>query len=294
MSEIYEPIEFFPLKPAIEETVLYDRDQIRIVAKEINYSEYEAEVHLVIENRTSDTLWFTSNANAFGYKCNSINGYMFSFGDLDEYVGAGYSFEMTASIYGAELFKYGITDIADMELSFRIIDEEDEEILTGPCAIRTSIADTYDYSGISFANGMSDPRAEEEYGYCVVGTVDARIYDMLDLIVDSVILLESPDNKTLIALEATNNSSERRSLAIENVVVNGTAAPSHIRTSESINPGKKAVLFFSVDFFLDGLDDSIRNEKGIDAISSISFDLTQTNIKCTPSTVTLGLAPDEE
>ena len=64
----------FKHEATIAETVLLDKDGIRITATDLVYGSYAAELHLTFENNTGKDLTFVSNS--IGYSCNSVNGYM--------------------------------------------------------------------------------------------------------------------------------------------------------------------------------------------------------------------------
>ena len=287
-----KPIVFFPLQPSIEETVLYDKDQIRIIAKDITYSKRSADISLVFENMTSKNLSFYSNTLA--YNCNSINGHMFSFGYVNEDVAAGQTVETKVSISGSELVLYGITDIADIELAFRIKDD-DNEILTGPCSIKTSLADTYDYSTVSLANGISDQRVQNEYGYSIISISDTKIYDSLGLSISSELVLESKDGEKLIALEVSNSGNELKYLSLGNISINGLTIEQSTWTTLAISPGKTGTL----DFVVDGpVEESIRELVGTPTVSKVTFDLTQKDSEYDaledPASISLQLPGDEK
>ena len=64
----------FSHEGTIEETVLIDNQDVKITAKELVYTDYSADLKLLVENRTDKTLTFSSGK--YSKKRNSVNGYM--------------------------------------------------------------------------------------------------------------------------------------------------------------------------------------------------------------------------
>lgn len=80
-------IESFKTTATIEETVLYDENNVKITATGLNYTDYVAELNVMIENNGDKDLSFI--CNSVGYNCNAINGYMVDDGYLSADVAAG-------------------------------------------------------------------------------------------------------------------------------------------------------------------------------------------------------------
>ena len=135
----FEPREF-KKTATIEETVLVDESGVKITAKELTYSNYAAELILVIENNSDKDLSFI--ANSVGYSCNSINGYMIPEGYLNCDVAAGKKANDTIPIGYDTLMLYGIYEIADIEIGFDISDDDYNHTYTGPRTIQTTAVDS--------------------------------------------------------------------------------------------------------------------------------------------------------
>ena len=143
----------FQKTASIEETILYNSDDILITATELGYTDYSADISVVIENNSEKDLTFISNS--IGYSCNSVNGYMIADGYINSSVAAGKKANETLSLSYDMLRLYGIFEIADIEIGFDISDDEYNHIYTGPCQVRTSIADQYDYQRQSYREQSS-------------------------------------------------------------------------------------------------------------------------------------------
>lgn len=123
-------VQFDP-SAVIEETILVDESDIKITATGLKYTAYDVKLSLAIENNSSQDLSFYSGTLA--YSCNSVNGYMVDDGYLNADVAAGKKANETVSISVDELTLLGCSDIADIELGFRVTDDDyNEYLLTGP------------------------------------------------------------------------------------------------------------------------------------------------------------------
>ena len=125
----------------IHETVLVDEAGIKITAKSLEVNEiFGPEIKLLIENNSGKDLTFQCR-NA------SVNGYMVdTMMSVDVVNGKKANDSLT--FMEADLDACGIDAIADMEFSFHIFDtaEWDDYLDTDMIQIKTSIADTFEYS----------------------------------------------------------------------------------------------------------------------------------------------------
>lgn len=80
-------VEMFSSQATIEETVLVDESDVKITATGLSYTDYSAELSLLIENNTDLDLSFYSGTA--GYSCNAVNGYMSDEGYMNVDVSAG-------------------------------------------------------------------------------------------------------------------------------------------------------------------------------------------------------------
>lgn len=288
-EEDFQPLSYFPLKPTINETVLYDSDEICITAKEITYDKYQATVSLLLENKTDVPLEFFSNTLACPY--NSVNGHMLSFGYMYEEVPASDSVETTMGVSGADLSLFNIWDIADLELAFYVRDDDNNiKILTGPCSIKTSLFDKYDYSSVSVRTGLANKSLQREQGYTVINSNDAVIYDKQGVLVNEEVIMVNRSGETIIIMEAENTSDQTVYLEVNDVTINGLMVYDGIWTGEAINPGKTASLSMTVN---DVIDDDVRSLLKIEEYSDISFEMILEDMESTalasPAKLKIGL-----
>lgn len=125
----------------ISEAVLVDEAGVKILAKELAVDGfYGPEIKLLIENNSGKDLTFQCR-NA------SVNGYMVdTMMSVD--VANGKKANDGLIFMESDLEACGINAIADMEFAFHIFDTADWEdyLDTDPIQIKTSIADTFEYS----------------------------------------------------------------------------------------------------------------------------------------------------
>ena len=96
----------FSKKATIEEKVLYDKDNVKITATNLEYGEEAANLKLKIENNSKKKLTFS--AGTMGYGVNAINGFMVSGGYLNCEADAGESIDEEMSFDYEELILLGI------------------------------------------------------------------------------------------------------------------------------------------------------------------------------------------
>jgi hypothetical protein len=125
----------------IAETVLVDEAGVKITAKGLDYESFlGVKVKLLIENNSGKDLTFQCRDS-------SVNGYMVdTLMSVDVVNGKKANDSLTLSDSDLELC--GINEIADIELSFHIFESDgwDTYLDTNKVQIKTSIADTYNYS----------------------------------------------------------------------------------------------------------------------------------------------------
>ena len=291
-TEIFEPIEMFVEKPTIEPTVLYDQGNICITATGIHYSSYQAELALLLENNT-ETEW-SIYSNTLAYACNSVNGYMIPCGYVVEDLPAHSSVETTAKFLASDLVIFHITDIADIEMAFMLRDDDHNYIYTGPCPIKTSLADTYDYSSASYVAGVTNSWLSQEYNYTIIDTLKSKLYDANNVVIDSGVIMKNKDDNLDISLEVQNRSGKPITFSIENLSINGLIIYTGTWDSTTINSGKKAVLDIDLDSVVDdGVSKYINNNNP----SIVDFELVQYdtngNLLSSPSPVHLSFGGEE-
>ena len=256
----------FQKTASIEETILYNSDDILITATELGYTDYSADISVVIENNSEKDLTFISNS--IGYSCNSVNGYMIADGYINSSVAAGKKANDTLSLSYDMLRLYGIFEIADIEIGFDISDDEYNHIYTGPCQIRTSIADQYDYQRQSYRETVVSDGAAGYFGYTIPYFSDKALYDQGGIKVASSLFMEKNDDGSAVLLEVENNAEQSVRATMADIYLNGLGVYSGTWSSMNINPGKKGIL--DLDFST-LLADELRDAYGIQSVGTVTL-----------------------
>lgn len=256
----------FQKTASIEETILYNSDDILITATELGYTDYSADISVVIENNSEKDLTFISNS--IGYSCNSVNGYMIADGYINSSVAAGKKANETLSLSYDMLRLYGIFEIADIEIGFDISDDEYNHIYTGPCQVRTSIADQYDYQRQSYRETVVSDGAAGYFGYTIPYFSDKALYDQGGIKVASSLFMEKNDDGSAVLLEVENNAEQSVRATMADIYLNGLGVYSGTWSSMNINSGKKGIL--DLDFST-LLADELRDAYGIQSVGTVTL-----------------------
>ena len=207
----------------IEPTVLVDENGIKITANDIKYANNQIQLGITLENNTEKDISVT--AGTLGYSVNSINGYMTRDGYVNADIAPGMKSNETVYFDTSELELMGVTDVADIEIGFNIDDKDYNNIMkTGPIAIKTSLADSYDCGKDSFQEALNTGNIGR-YGADVVAVKNDEIYNQNGIIIGTEALLEKDGNQ-LVILEAENTGAEPVNLRIGSIEINGLVVAS--------------------------------------------------------------------
>ena len=264
----------FDQTATIEETVLWDKNNVKITATDLTYGNYSAELELLIENNSEEELSFVSGS--VGYDRNSINGYMAADGFLNCDVAAGKKAMDTIAFSYSELMLYGIYVIADIEIGFDIEDKDYNDTYTGPLPIKTSAAETYDYETPHYRNTIAGKDTQLEYGYTVPYFSDAVCYAEKGLTIASSVLMTDEDGEELLLLEVVNDSEKTIFVSSENIRFNDLLVCSSTWSCDAIVAGKTGIVSIGLSSVLEA---EFYAAYGIDKIGAISVDLTFTDEK---------------
>lgn len=222
----------------VTEAVLYDENGFKITVKGLSEGYSGPEFNLLLENHSGKNVIIEADSV-------SVNGYMAS-AYLYTTVSDGKKVNDTLSIDQDQLDLCGISDIAEVEVVFEVIEDEtyDEILLTDPLTITTDKAEgfeyTFDDSGALAYEGeglrvVVKGLKEDEYGY------ETCLYLYIENNLDKDIILEANDSS-----------------------VNGFMLNGYIWAQ--VNAGKRAVE--PIEFNNDDLE-----ENGISTIEDIEFSL---------------------
>ena len=267
-SESAEKLRNFSREGTIEETVLYDENNVKITAKNLIYNNYAAEISLVLENNSQQPLTFLSQTN--NYSRNTINGCMAPGGYLNCDIEPGKKSMETLHFDYDNLRMWGIFDISQLQLGFQIQDDEYNVVAsTGIIDLPTSLSGSSHEAPVSFFESFTGQAAANHFGYQVLQASEECLYEEGGLkILSSAIAVK--DRNQAVFLEVQNSSDAVIHAGIVNIAVNGLLLSSHGYSAEAVNPGARAVVPIRL---YDLTDPETAELFGIDQISSVSFDL---------------------
>lgn len=259
-------LENFDTGATIKETVIYNENNIKITANELTYGSFSAELSVTIENNSDKNLSFICGSS--GYNANSINGYMVEDGYLNCEIAAGQSETDVISFSFNSLNVYGITSIADIEIGFNIRDDDYNSTYTGPIQIKTSLADSYDYSINRYQKVVNNGAFEDKFDCKINYFADDNLYENYNICITSAAVMTNVDGEPALLLEIENNSNGRISVNTKEMYLNNCLVYDSLWSSDSINANKKYIVNMS-------LSDLAKKYEGdfadISKISEISF-----------------------
>lgn len=256
----------FSQDATVEETVLVDESGIKITATALTYTSSSADVAVTLENNSDKNLTFTCGTAAYGH--NSVNGFMIGDGYLNCDVTAGKNANETISFTTDALRLYGITEIADMELGFKVYDEDYEDVYAGVKELKTSVAADYEYDESCFRKTIMSDAAKNTFDYSVPYFTEEKLCSQSGIEVLSGGFVVNKDSETTILLEAKNTTDQTLYAQAGDVCVNGLYVYDYTCSADIINPGKTAILDIRLD---DLLDENEWEIFGIDGFEDVTF-----------------------
>ncbi len=236
--------------PTIEKTVLWDANNVKITAQELNFTQLServsyAEVELLIENNNETTAKVIAGSQ--GYCCNAINGYMAFDGHFNENVKAGESITTTMEFFLGDLAVYGIDEIAEIQVGFDIEIEDGEEFYTGPQLIKTSVAESFDRTKNTYQETLNGEALGQNTEYVLAAFEEKNVSLMEGVELVSGALVTDGDGEAQLFLEVRNNTEEELrcngiSLDVNNLNVEGWDMIKYF-----IAPGCTCVLQYEVE-----------------------------------------------
>lgn len=220
-----------------DNSVIYDKDGIKITVSEVKLSEEYAEMDITFENNTDDEVHFS------GTKYFAVNGYSVPF-TLFSSVEAGNSDTETVS-FGKFVFdKFGFTDIADVEFIITANDSSYNTIFEELFRIETDKHDSYDYDTDTYLEQLK-AGISPKYGYETADLSEDKIYDGGGFSIISETIFKT-ENGNSLWLEAVNNSEDTVYVVIPDIFING------VYTSESediyLPAGRKKIIEIDTEY----------------------------------------------
>ena len=267
-EESNDTVEEFSKEATIDETVLYDENDVKITATGLNYGNYSADLEVTIENNSDKKLSFVSESMACAL--NSVNGFMVSNGYVNcDVESKGSTSEKLSFDYNA-LMLYGITEIADIQVGFSITDEDFNSIYTGPLQIKTNVADGYDYVAGSerYHKAITNKILLQNYDLKVPYFADDELYSSQGIrLVSEAFAVNSSDERSLL-LEVKNETDKTVYVKTSHIKANDIEIYDSTWSYDTITAGNTTVVNIGLDNILDADEWA---EKGIDSIESVGM-----------------------
>lgn len=264
----------FSKKATIEEKVLYDKDNVKITATNLEYGEEAANLKLKIENNSEKKLTFS--AGTMGYGVNAINGFMVSGGYLNCEADVGESIDEEMSFDYEELILLGMKEIADIRVGFTISDEDFNNIYTKPVQIKTSLANSYDYSKNSknYHKAITSKALKYTYDIDIPYFETDEIYSSNGIKVVSEGYMKNADGDRVLFLEVQNNSENMIYFQTNDLKVNEKKLYDGTWSYDCILAGCTTLVNIDVD---DAIDDLEEQKDSVQKIESVSFKVQAEN-----------------
>ncbi len=263
-----DTIEEFAKDATIEETVLYDKNDVKITATDLNYGNYSANLEVTIENNSDKKLSFVSESVSCAL--NAINGFMISDGYVNCDVESKGSTTEEMSFDYDTLMLYGITEIADIQIGFSMTDDDFNSTDTGVLQLKTSAADSYDYEVGSerYHKAITNKILLQNYDLKVPYFADDELYSSNGIrLVSEAFAVNSSDERSLL-LEVRNETDKTVYVQTSNLKANDVEIYDSAWSYDTITAGNTTIVNIGLD---DVLDEDEWAEKGIDTIESISM-----------------------
>lgn len=268
------PKKMFASRATIEETVMVDQDDVKIIANSIEYDDYRATLNLTIENNSQQNLSF--HCGTLGFSMNTINGCVVSDGYLNSEVSAGMKAKEKVYFDADELMSLGIYDISEIGMAIYVNNEDSDTILqTDLVTVPTSIYDQCDFAEDTIKKAIDDGVWENDLSMDLtyVNTDFACAQEGLNI--SAVVMAKNESGDSVICLDVENTSDEQLALSTKHVEINGVTVLSSTWNTFYMPPHKRILETFRLDTLIDEEFRSIVNQ---DEIGTFKFDLEKIDI----------------
>ncbi len=271
-------IEAFNTSPTIEETVLWDEQDVKVTVTSLDYTSWSAVLNLTLENDSDKPLSFVGGSTSYCWY--AINGYTIDDGFINVTVEPGTVEEGTISFNTTGLMVYGINEIAEIQMGLMVEDEDYNTFILEPQKLETSIAGSYDFDVDTYQEILENG-VFEQLGNC---NIDYLSYDELyssngiSMISEMMMTQEDDEEGTRYALvlEMSNESDNYIYAVLSKVFINDVSVYDYNWTSETMMPNTKAALTIDLNNVASRSDDY--TDKFFDnGVESVSFTLTIKN-----------------
>ena len=248
-------IKNFDKKAKVSSTTIYSGNNVEIELTDFSISDERVELEFDFTNNTDEELEFLSGST--GYSVNSINGYMINDGYVSVDVEPGETESDTMYIDLRNLIANGIMKIADISVGFNIdasdYDSDFDEFYTGAVNLKTSLADSYDYSENVYQNFMKKG-FEKAFDAKVLYFSDKQLLNNSGIEVNSFAVVKT-DDKIAGLLEIKNTNSDEVQSWATDVYINDEEIDTYT-WNQTINEKSTAVVVFDISEFLEDYEGS--------------------------------------
>ena len=265
-------VKEFDTEASIEETEIYNKNDIIITAKDITYSKTYFDINFEFQNNSDEDYSFISGS--VGYSCNSVNGLMTGSGYLNCDVAAGKKAKDHIRYYYDELLIYGIQEVADFEVGFDISDDDYNDIYTGPLEVRTSAYESYDYESDKFLSYFANENSTNLWNHKVDLFEETEIYNRNGIKSTAYCFATNKDQERILLLELINTTGKALKVVTSDLEIDGVILSSSTLSSVTVNPGKRCIVDVELD---SAIDDNFYKELGIDSIGKLAVSVSQKN-----------------
>ncbi len=260
---------------SIEETTLMDIPEATVVANSLTFKNDNAYVEVTATNKTDTKI--SINAGTMGYSGNFVNNYMVTSG----YLGLELEPLETKSdeLYfnGSELHLLGIDKIGEIGLGLNVkynefgsgsVEMNLDGIAKDIASIRTSAYDSVDMNTDTYQDSINNNLVLSATGASLLAFDGNGGFEQSGISVKSICLVKNKDEEVTFFLEIQNNNETTIMATAGDVSVNGVMAYEGLWTSETIAPGKTAIM----DISLTNVTDSISDQVDLNDVSTVGLD----------------------
>ncbi len=256
----------FQTSAIIEETVLYQEQDIRITAEALTYTAHSVDLQLVLENQGSQPRRLLSHTESYGGS--AVNGYMIDVDTpLDVELAPESQEDAVLSFPVEELMRYGIRQVAVLQLGFQIWEEDGAAFETGPAEIRTSAYGHFDADADPYQAALEQGAFAE--GSQIVYMDTTERFGQQDVHMVSAAVVSQENSGPRLLLEVANRSEETARGQVAGLSLNGLGIFYGSGTVDNIHPGATRIVEIPLQL---GMSGETMEAYGISEISRIAFD----------------------
>lgn len=268
VKEEWTPLPELSKEATIEETVIYNDNDVRITANSLKYGGGSVYLNLTFENNSSKELEFI--AESMGHSCNSVNRYMIENGYVNCKVPAGGTGTDEAAFRYDELSLYGFPGIAEIQIGFEVEDDDYNRFYTGPLTIKTSLADSYDFNTDTYRKTINNKALKTKFEFEVPYFSEDVIYSSAGFSIISELMMVNKDGDRVVMLEFANDTDSPAAIKLKDIKANDVMIYDGSYSYDTINPHTKALVSIRLDRIKDAEE---WKALGIGDIKSVGFHL---------------------